>query len=49
MDYSKWKEVIPYLITFHVGYKEDVFYFEEFEIATKLNLELVPVYSGKMS
>ena len=44
MDYSEWKEVIPYLITFHVGYV-----FEEFEIATKLNLELVPVYSGKMS
>ena len=48
-DHSKWKEVIPYLITFHVNYKEDVFSAKELEIATKLNLELVSVDSGKIS
>ena len=48
-DHSKWKEVIPYLITFHVNYKEDVFRAKELEIATKLNLELVCVDSGKIS
>ena len=40
------REVTPYLITFHVNYKEDVFGLEEFEIATKLNLALVQVDSG---
>ena len=48
-DHSEWKEVISYLITFHVNYKEDVFSLEEFEIVTKLNLELVPLDSGKIS
>ena len=48
-DHSEWKEVTPYMITFHVNYKEDVFSLEEFEIATKLNLELVPVDPGKIS
>ena len=47
-DHSEWKVVIPYLITFHVNYKEDVFNVEEFEIATKLNLALVYVDPGKI-
>ena len=42
-DHLKWKEVIPYLITFHVNYKEDVFGAKKLEIATKLNLKLVCV------
>ena len=37
------------MITFHVNYKEDVFGLEEFEIATKHNLTLVRVDSGKIS
>ena len=48
-DHSEWKEVTPYLITFHVNYKEDVFGLEEFEIAIKHNLTLVRVDSGKTS
>ena len=47
-NHSEWKEETPYLITFHVNYKEDVFGLEEFEIATKLNLALVRVDSGKI-
>ena len=31
-DHSEWKEVTPYLIIFHVNYKEDVFSLEKFEI-----------------
>ena len=36
-----WKETTPYLITFHMNYKEDVFGIDELEIATKHNLALV--------
>ena len=40
-NYPEWKQTTPYLITFHVNYKEDVFGVDEFEIATKHNLDLV--------
>ena len=48
-DHSEWKQVTPYLITFDVNFKEDVFGLEEFEIVTKLNLALVRVDPGKIS
>ena len=37
----EWKQSTPYLIAFHVNYKEDVFSVDEFEIVTKHNLDLV--------
>ena len=37
----EWKQTTPYLITFYVNYKQDVFCLDEFEIATKHNLDLV--------
>ena len=48
-DHSEWKEVTPYLITFHVNCKQDFFSVEEIEIAKKHNLTLVCVDSGKIS
>ena len=47
-DHSEWKEVTPYLITFHANYKEAVFVFEEFDIATKHNLTMVRVDSDNI-
>ena len=38
---KEWKEVTPYLVTFHVNFKEDVFGLKEFNIATKYNLALI--------
>ena len=46
--HSDWKEVTPYLITFDVNYKEDVFGLEEFEIVAKPNVTLVCLNSGKI-
>ena len=40
-NHPEWKQTTPYLITFHVNYKEDVFGTDEFEIATKHDLDLV--------
>ena len=48
-DNSECQKVTPYLITFHVNYKEDIFDLKEFEIATKLDLALVRVVSDKIS
>ena len=39
--YNEWKQVIPYLITFHLKFKEDVFGVDEFNPFTKYNLVLV--------
>ena len=30
-NHSEWKELSPYVITFHVNYKEDVFGLKEIE------------------
>ena len=40
-NYPSWKQTTPYLIIVHVNYKEDVSGVDEFEIATKHNLDLV--------
>ena len=40
-EYKDWKEVTPYLLTFHVNFKEYVFRLKEFNIATKYNLALI--------
>ena len=40
-NHIDWKQTTPYLLTFHVNYKEDVFNVDEFEIATTYNLALV--------
>ena len=34
-NYKEWKEDTPYLISFHVNFKEDVFGLKEFNIAQK--------------
>ena len=38
---KEWKEVTPYIQTFHVNFKEDVFGLKEFNIATKYNFALI--------
>ena len=40
-NHPEWKQTTPYLITFHVNYKENVLSVDKFEIATKHNLDLV--------
>ena len=40
-NYPSWKQTTTYLIIVHVNYKEDVSGVDEFEIATKHNLDLV--------
>ena len=40
-NHPEWKQTTPYLITFHVNYKEDVFGVDEFEIVTKHNLKIM--------
>ena len=40
-NHPEFKQATPYLITFHVNYKLDVFCVDEFEIATKHNLDIV--------
>ena len=40
-NHPEWKQTTPYLITFHVNYKEDVLSVDKFEIATKHNLDLL--------
>ena len=37
-EYKEWKEITPYLLTFHVNFKEDVFGLKQFNIARKYNL-----------
>ena len=39
--YKEWKEDTPYLVSFHVNFKEDVFGLKEFNIAHKFSLILV--------
>ena len=41
INHKEWKEITPYLVNFHMKYKESVFELEEFDISTKYTLELV--------
>ena len=41
VDLTEWKEITPYLLTFHMKFKESVSELEEFDISTNYTLGLV--------
>ena len=49
INHKEWKEITPYLLNFHMKYKENVFELEEFDISTKYTLELVTRDNSKLS
>ena len=49
INHKEWKEITPYLLNFHMKYKESVFELEEFDISTKYTLELVARDNSKLS
>ena len=48
-NHKEWKEITPYLLNFHMKYKESVFELEEFDISTKYTLGLVTRDNSKLS
>ena len=48
-NHKECKEITPYLLNFHMKYKESVFELEEFDISTKYTLELFTRDSSKLS
>ena len=48
-DHKEWKEITPYLLTFHMKFKESVFELEEFDISTNCTLALVTKDNSKLS
>ena len=49
INHKEWKEITPYLLNFHMQYKQSVFELEEFDISTKYMLELVTRDNSKLS
>ena len=49
INHKEWKEITPYLLNFHMIYKESVFELEEFDISTKYTLKLVTRDNSKLS
>ena len=48
-NHKEWKGITPYLLNFHMKYKESVFELEEFDISTKYMLGLVTRVNSKLS
>ena len=49
INHKEWKEMTPYILNFHMKYKESVFELEEFDTSTKYTLKLVTRDNSKLS